>query len=87
MKDEALQRKRDIFEARKGTTHWPVCIIRFLSFMSLLTSSRRQNMNIVPADSVRPTRPDDSTDVADRNRPFHEPLVTPAVLKLVGAAA
>jgi hypothetical protein len=48
-------------------------------------------MNIVPVDRegfyARPRRPDNTVDVADRDRPFNEPEVTPAVLKLVGAAA
>ncbi|CZT15192.1 uncharacterized protein RCC_01073 [Ramularia collo-cygni] len=73
MSEPELEKKKEIFKARKGTTHWP-------------------NMNIVPADKegyfyATPRRPDDSADVADRDRPFHEPAVTPAVLKLAGWAA
>ena len=46
-------------------------------------------MNIVPTDkedyhNAKPRRPDDSLDPADRTRPFHEPEVTPEVLRLVG---
>lgn len=73
MTEEELRRKKEVFDARKGTTHWP-------------------NMNVVPADRpnyhyAKPRRPDDSLDPANRTRPFHEPDVTPEVLRLVGARA
>lgn len=90
MTEEELEKKREIFEQRKGTTHWPVsvwCLDRdaWLAHTDIVS----KNMNIVPADKVdyydaKPRRPDGSLDPADRTRPFHEPEVTPEVLRLVG---
>lgn len=93
MTEDQLKKKREIFEARKGTTHWPVFSeLHHWSNVSFLANFSPQNMNIVPAEIANnpraiPRRPDGSPDVANRDRPFHEPRITPAVLRLVGIGA
>lgn len=32
MTDEELQKKREVFEARKGTTHWPVLMMIYCMY-------------------------------------------------------
>jgi hypothetical protein len=38
MTEEELRTKREIFEARKGTTHWPVSVMITSSLLVLLSS-------------------------------------------------
>lgn len=94
MSDEDLARKLQIFQDRKGTTHWPVRISS-LSPVSNLKNANTQDLqqqNVVPVDRPNnkfavPRRPDDTPDPANRTRPFVEPEETPVVLKLVGVRA
>ncbi|KAK4611586.1 hypothetical protein CLAFUW4_12679 [Fulvia fulva] len=73
MSQELLARKRDIFEARKGTTHWPQ--------MNVVPA------DLPEYHDAKPRRPDGSLDTADRTQPIQQPEVTPAVLRLVGVRA
>ncbi|KXT02886.1 hypothetical protein AC578_1804 [Pseudocercospora eumusae] len=70
MTEEQLQRKREVFEARKGTTHWP---------NQNVVPADRPGYHY-----AKPRRPDDTLDPANRLRPFKEPEVTPQLLRLVG---
>ncbi|EGP90512.1 unnamed protein product [Zymoseptoria tritici ST99CH_1A5] len=70
MSDEDLKTKSEIFDLRKGTTHWP---------NKNIVPADRPGYHY-----AKPRRPDDSLDSANRERPFNEPHVTPSVLSLVG---
>lgn len=67
---EVLDKKVEVFKARKGTTHWPN--------MNVIPAERPGHHFAIPR------RPDDSLDPAHRTRPFNEPEETPAVMRLVG---
>ncbi|WWC71807.1 uncharacterized protein I206_105766 [Kwoniella pini CBS 10737] len=72
MSSEELSIKYQIFKDRKGTTHFPY-------------------MNRVPAErpgyhNALPRRPNGELDPANRTRPRKEPIETPLMLKLAGAA-
>ena len=91
MSDQELAKKKEIFDARKGTTHWPVSIEACCRYTKA-DSVPPQNMNLVPAERPNyhhapPRRPDDSIDPADRTRPVTEPEENPKVLRLVGVRA
>jgi hypothetical protein len=73
MSEKDLQTKVDVFNKRKGTTHWP---------QQNRIPVERQNY---PEAKAR--RPDGSLDPNDRDRPFVEPKETPEVLRLVGIRA
>lgn len=68
-----LEKKREVFEARKGTTHWP--------HMNVVPQDRK-NYAFALA-----TRPDGTRDPMDRDRPFDDVKPTPEVLRLVGVSA
>jgi len=90
--EEELQRKLEVFQQRKGTTHWPVSAVGISLTANEADVPTLQNMNVIPADRTDyhyalPRRPDDSVDPANRDRPFHEPEETPTVMRLVGVRA
>ncbi|KAK4958273.1 hypothetical protein LTR10_004699 [Elasticomyces elasticus] len=70
--EQELQRKLEVFQERKGTTHWPN--------MSVIPADGTKK-------EALPRRPDGSVDPANRYRPFHEPEETPVVMRLVGVRA
>lgn len=85
---DGLERKKEIFKQRKGTTHWPVSSWSLRCGFQILADVKQQQ-NVVPVDRPNsllavPRRPDGSVDPANRTRPFVEPEETPVVLKLVG---
>ncbi|KAK4579943.1 hypothetical protein LTR86_000144 [Recurvomyces mirabilis] len=71
--DQVLKEKLEVFQQRKGTTHWPN--------MNVIPSDRTDY------HYAQPRRPDDSIDPANRDRPFVEPEENAAVMRLVGVRA
>lgn len=70
MSEDELARKREVFNARKGTTHWP--------HQNRIPAERENYAG------AKARRPDGSLDPHDRDRPFVEPEETATVLRLVG---
>ncbi|KAK1056849.1 hypothetical protein LTR74_014593 [Friedmanniomyces endolithicus] len=64
-----LARKLEVFQARKGSTHWPN--------MNVIPADGTKH-------DALPCRPNGSVDPANRLRPFIEPEETPTVMRLVG---
>ncbi|WOO78371.1 uncharacterized protein LOC62_02G001919 [Vanrija pseudolonga] len=73
MTSDELTEKRKVFNARKGTTHWPQ--------MNRIPVERPNYPLALPK------RPDGSDCPAHRTRPFKEPVETTDVLRLVGVRA
>ncbi|ORY60782.1 uncharacterized protein BCR38DRAFT_374424 [Pseudomassariella vexata] len=71
LSEAGLARKFEIFQSRKGTTHWP--------HENVVPADRPNYFNAIPR------RPDGSVDPANRTRPFQEPEETALVMRLVGA--
>ncbi|WVQ82428.1 hypothetical protein IAT38_004556 [Cryptococcus sp. DSM 104549] len=73
MSSDELSKKVQVFNDRKGTTHFP--------YMNRIPAERPGYYNALPR------RPDGTLDAANRTRPRKEPVETPLVLKAAGVRA